>query len=407
MKKLYIIMILSFLISGCEVLKKNESLMTPPQPVSLINEAIKFFIPSDAAILEAVTGEYQSSYSLIDLDGDGLLEAITFYTGDQENYVQGLVLKETNGEWDIVQTFEGEGNALYELDFVDVTNDGLLDIIAGFFVEDNFYLNKGLAIYQYDVNKISRLFNTSYTNKVIDDLNGDGIIDVTIFLLEENHISYEASVYNFINHEMKFIDALSLNPKILGAIPKSGYVARDHRGIVVDNLYGAHSAYTNILLFDGLKLESVFDDEDLPNYKATMLDSEDINNDEIIEIGIPRIPAGFEDDGHAYTPYIHSFYQWDGETGLKFVQERYDNYEYGYRFDFPWSNQNVTIVSNLDFKEIKFINTVDQSLLFDVYVIPVSEEEKLKGKIELMRTDTYVYCTTIDDEQLQRNFHLL
>ncbi|MDP5272708.1 hypothetical protein [Chengkuizengella axinellae] len=407
MRKIYVILFVSFLISGCEVFKTNESLITPPKPASLINEAIKSYIPSDALIVEAVIGKYTNSYTLIDLDGDGLLEAIVFYTRDQETYVHGLVLKEMYGEWNPFQTFEGDGDALFELDFIDVTNDGRLEIIAGFsFTKDNAYFNKGLSVYQYNEDKIRSIFNTSYTNKVIDDLNGDGLVDLTTFLLDENHTSHEGSVYNYVNHEMKFIDTISLNPKIFAANPFSGYVTKGQKGIVIDNAYGAHSLYTNILLFDGLKLKSVFNDEELPNYKATMLDSRDINHDGIIEIGIPRIPAGYE-DAHAYTPYIDSFYQWDGEMGLEFVQERYDNYEYGYRFDFPWSHQNVTIESNLDFKEIKFINTVDGSLLFDIYVIQISEEDRLEGMIELARTDTYVYCTTVDNKSLHRNFHLL
>ncbi|NBI28778.1 FG-GAP repeat domain-containing protein [Chengkuizengella marina] len=410
MRKIHFILIMFFLISssGCEFLKKNESLITPPQPASLINEAIESYVPSNALILEAVTGKYTNSYTLIDLDGDGLLEAILFYASAQDAVVQGLVLKETNGEWNAVQTFEGDGDELFELDFIDVTNDGHLDIIAGFSFkkEDNLYLNKGLVVYQYNVDKIISIFNTTYTNKVIDDLNEDGRVDLTTFLLDENHTSHEASIYNYVNHEMEIIDSMSLNPKILAANPFSGYVTKDQKGIVIDNVYGAHSLYTNILLFDGLKLKSVFNDEELPNYKATMLDSRDINRDGIIEIGIPRIPDGFE-DAHAYTPYIDSFYQWDGEMGLEFVQERYDNYEYGYRFDFPWSHQNVTIESDLDFKEIKLISTVDGSLLFDIYVIQISEEDNLEGMIELARTDTYVYCTTVDNKSLQRNFHLL
>ncbi|NDI36690.1 VCBS repeat-containing protein [Chengkuizengella sediminis] len=399
---------MTFLLSGCVVFETNESLMKPPQPVSNINAVIQSYLPSDTSIIKASTGEYLNSYSLIDLDGDGLLEVVAFYTGKQKVTVHGMVLKETNGEWNVVHTFEGDGNALYELDFVDVTNDGLLEIVAGFSFSDAYEV-RGLVIYQYDGNEISRNFNTSYTYKVMDDLNEDGVEDITVILLDENHHSNKASIYNYVTQEMKLIDSLPLNPIMLGYYNiVSGYVNWEReKGIVLDVANGMHTAYTNILLFDGSNLKSVFNEEEEPNDKVYRLNSEDINYDGIIEIGIPRIPVGYEDEEDRYIPYINSYYRWDGDKRLQFVSERYNNYKYDYRYELPWFPEYVTIESNFDFKEIKFISTEDQSLLFDIYVIPITEEDKLKGKIELARTDRYVYCTTVDDKNLQREFQLL
>ncbi|MFS1513901.1 hypothetical protein VQL36_15860 [Chengkuizengella sp. SCS-71B] len=408
MTKVYIIFFMTFILSGCIAFENNESLMKPPKPVSKINAAIQSFLPSDASIIIAETGNYVDSYSLIDLNGDGLLEVIAFYTGTHEVSVQGLVLKETNGEWNVLHNFEGDGNALYELDFVDVTNDGFLEIVAGYSFSDAYEV-RGLVIYQYDGNEISRIFNTSYTYKVMDDLNEDEVKDITTILLDENHNSNNASVYNYVNQEMKLIDALPLNPIILGYYNiLSGYVNWEReKGIVLDVANGMHTAYTNILLFDGTNLKSVFNEEEEPNDKVYRLKSEDINYDGILEIGIPRIPVGYEDEEERYIPYINSYYRWDGDKRLQFVSERYDNYTYDYRYELPWLPEYVTIESDLDFKEIKFISIKDHSLLFDIYVIPIAEGDKLEGKIELARTNSYVYCTTVNDKRLQRAFKLL
>ncbi|NBI28779.1 hypothetical protein [Chengkuizengella marina] len=408
MKKGYIIFFMIFILSGCVAFENNESLMKPPQPVSKINTAIQSFLPSDASIIKAAAGNYVNSYSLIDLDRDGLLELVAFYTVKRETSVQGMVLREINGEWDVVETFEGDGNALYELDFVDVTNDGILDIIAGFSFSDAYEV-RGLVVYQYDGNKINRNFYTSYTYKVMDDLNDDGVKDLTVILLDENHISNKVSVFNYVNHELKLMDSLTLKPNIMEYYNiASGLVNFEvGKGIVVDVVSEMQTAYTNILLFDGSNLKSVFNEEYEPNDKLYRLNSEDINYDGIIEIGIPRIPAGYEDIDEKYIPYIDSYYRWDGDKGLQFVSERYNNYSYDYRYELPWFPEHVTIESDLDFKEIKFISTKDQSLLLDIYVIPIAEGDKLEGKIVLARTDTYVYCTTVKDKSLQRGFQLL
>ncbi|MDP5272707.1 hypothetical protein [Chengkuizengella axinellae] len=408
MKKVYILLFMMFILSGCIAFENNESLMKPPKPVSKINTVIQSFLPSDASIIKATTGNYVNSYSLIDLDEDGLFELVVFYTVQKEASVQGMVLKEEDGEWDIVQTFEGDGNALYELDFIDVTNDGILDIIAGFSFSDAYEV-RGLVMYQYDGYKIKRNFYTSYTYKVIDDVNEDGVKDITIILLDENHISNKVTVFNYVNLEMKLVDSLTLKPNMIEYYNiTSGLVSLEQeKGIVLDAVSETQTAYTNILLFDGSNLKSVFNGEQEINDKLYRLNSEDINHDGIIEIGIPRVPVGYEDTDDRYIPYIDSYYRWDGDKGIQFVSERYINYAYDYRYELPWIPENVTIESDLDYKEIQFISTADQSLLFDIYVIPIEKGDQLEGKIVLARKGNYVYCTTVNDKTLQRRFQLL
>ncbi|MDP5272706.1 hypothetical protein [Chengkuizengella axinellae] len=410
MRYIIVIIILVFISSGCQGFQTNESLMKPPAPFFNIKEAIQAFVPSNATILEANTGEFLDPFTIIDLDGNGTLEAILFYSGIKEGIVQGLLLEEINGKWEVAQTFEGDGNTLYELDFIDVTNDGLLDIIAGFSFT-NQYFERGLSVFHNSGNEIRNILNTSYTHKVLDDLNEDGVQDLVLFFLNEAHSWNEAFVYNYDNDEMLLIDAIPLRSYIMGYYNLlTGYVTEDlQKGIVFDIANGQHSGYTNILLFDGISLTSVFNEEDEPNGKSFRIYSEDLNDDGIIEIGFPRVPDGYENQEEWFIPYLGSYYRWDGEVGLQFVAERYASFSLNYSFDFPWEwQQNVTIEGSLNFQDVKFISTVDQSLLFDIYVVPVTEkEEKMEGKIELARTNHYVYYTTIDDKQLHKKFKLL
>ncbi|NBI28780.1 VCBS repeat-containing protein [Chengkuizengella marina] len=410
MRNIVVLFIMVFISSGCQGFQTNESLMNPPAPVLNINEAIQSFLPSNATILKAETGEFLDPYTIIDLDGNGVLEVIAFYSEIKDATVQGLFLEELNGEWEVIQSFEVDGDALYELDFVDVTNDGVLDIIAGFSFTD-YHFERGLSVFQYDGHEISNTFNTDYTYKIIDDLNEDGVQDLTLTFLNEEHSLNEAFVYNYVNDEMLLMDAIPLFSYIMGYYNiLSGYVTENlQKGIVIDVANGQHSGYTNILLFDGNTLTSVFNEEDNPNDKVLRVNSEDVNQDGIIEIGIPRVPVGYENQEEWFIPYIDSFYRWDGEAVLQFVAERYASYSLGYSFDFPWEwQQNVTIERSLNFREVKFISTVNQSLLFDIYVVPISEkEEEIAGKIEIARTNHNVYYTTIDDKQLLRKFKLL
>ncbi|MCI1113916.1 hypothetical protein MOQ26_23180, partial [Stenotrophomonas maltophilia] len=89
---------------------------------------------------------------------------------------------------------------------------------------------------------------------------------------------------------------------------------------------GAHSASTDLLLWDNGQLRNPLKksegEMDL-TFKPYSLYSEDINGDGIIEIGVSTQPPGTDDLSMAEIPWISSYFQWDGKTGIRHVEDHY------------------------------------------------------------------------------------
>ncbi|MDP5272711.1 hypothetical protein [Chengkuizengella axinellae] len=409
MKKRIIILLCTCFLSGCQLVISNESLMKPPGLVNTmasLEQTILSHLSSEAVLMTPLTGEHQNVKTVMDLDRDGTLEAVVFYKENEHAIVKGLLFSEKDGEWTKVQTFLGDGNTLYELEIKDVTNDGVLDVIAGFsFRNDGKDARKGLAVYQYDLEKLNRVFNNTYTHMLIDDLNQDGVDELVTILFDQYDVS-GMFVFNYTNNKMVLMDNVLLNTRVNALNVISGYVALDQKAIVIDTFFGNQEGFTDYILFDGTELSYVFDWEPIhPTYKSYMILSEDTNHDGIIEAGVPYIPDN-DDKELNLNLLTHRYYQWDGVDDMILINEIYDSIEYGYRFDFPneWT-EGIHIETSDENKEVRFIK--NNKLLFDIHVIPASDFKNIEGKFILARKNNLVYYTTFSDSELYKKFRLL
>lgn len=139
--------------------------------------------------------------------------------------------------------------------------------------------------------------------------------------------------------------------------------APSKNALIIDAAVGAHSSYTSLLTWENGKFIDILATEDYQRdeladsrdivlrplaseatgllgennmaIKDYPLYSSDINGDGIVEIGFLVPPAGTESFSPLATPFITKYYQWDGQSGLKFVEEHFDRW--GYNFHIPQS----------------------------------------------------------------------
>ncbi|KAI7260363.1 hypothetical protein KC345_g10101, partial [Hortaea werneckii] len=71
------------------------------------------------------------------------------------------------------------------------------------------------------------------------------------------------------------------------------------------------------------------------------LASSDVNGDGIMEIGFLVPPAGTESFAPLATPFITKYYQWDGQSGLKFVQEQFDRWGFNFHIPQAWAGKTL------------------------------------------------------------------
>ncbi len=312
--------------------------------ISVENETLRTFItlqlPQGAPLIRARDNDNTSLIRFADLNNDGEKEVIVFYeTPDQAVQLHGSIFENQNGEWIQKVTFDGEGKVLESLRFKDITNDGSIDIIAGFSRGDE-ELQNGLVVYTYHGEELEKALEVPYSHFVMDDLNDDGLNDLTIVSLKRNELA-RMTTYQYKDGFIE-LDKLELDKSVNNYYNVVvGNVFKDKRGIILDAASGSSTGYwySEMIVMVDNKLTPVLNDDQ--TYKDIQIYSEDVNADGIYEIGILETPKGWEHFSFDEIPWFYSYYQWDGKAGMTFVRQQYHDYKNRFILNFfppEWHN---------------------------------------------------------------------
>ncbi|MGF7047468.1 hypothetical protein J2T13_001973 [Paenibacillus sp. DS2015] len=378
------------ILGGCNVISDPIVLMKTPQ-ISADKESLRQFIetqlPEGNKKIRARETEDTSLIRFVDLNNDGVDETVVFYeTPDQDVLLHGMIFEKIeNGTWIKKLAFDGVGKVLESLKFEDITNDGNIDIIAGYSRGED--LDKALIVYSYLGDSVEKQLELPYTEFIIDDLNMDKINDLTIISLTPS----ELAVMTTYQYKESFItvDRLELNPNVDNYYNVvSGKVAKDKEGIILDSSIGETSSYSEIIVMENNKLRLVMDQD--RTYKELQVTSEDVNNDGIYEIGMLEIPKGWEHFNFDEIPWFFSYYQWDGGEDLVFVRQQYQDLTNHFHLNFfppEWHN-NVTVdTKSVKDDYLRFIMLDTGKTVAEIKFFTLHQWEKDHGDWELLTKD--------------------
>ncbi|MBP1903904.1 hypothetical protein J2Z32_000521 [Paenibacillus turicensis] len=382
------------LLSGCSIITDPKLLMREPSLssdkstlLSVINNEIRSEMKG-ATIVRPRNSNDVSSIRVADLNQDGVKEAIVFYeTPEEVVRLHGLILSNVNDQWKVQTKFDIEGQILESFELRDMTGNGHINIIVGYSGENN-EAQKGLTVYSYTGSKVETLVSLPYNYYMIDDLNHDGKADLTIVTLRKQQYAI-ITTYQYNNNLFQELDHIQLDDHIQEYYNiVHGNVTPKTRGIILDAALGAKDAYSHIIIMrDGKLVDLVNQDY---TYKAVPILSGDVNDDGILEIGRPERPKGWEYISYDEIPWLYSYYQWDDEKGLKFVMQQYMDSAGRFYFNFPteWYG-NVTIDTKNSDKNryIRFIRIDNSETLAEIRFFSRSEWEQNKDEWELLDSD--------------------
>lgn len=138
-----------------------------------------------------LSGEFRSAYVLYDLNGNGMNDALIFYAHrNNPNVVRVNMLRHSSeDEWISIADYEGDGHEVHSVDFVDMNDDGLMEIVISWKFSDSN--NKHLSVIGCTLNEQGRIEDAEYllsaeqyTEKLVVDLDLDGNIELFIALIE-------------------------------------------------------------------------------------------------------------------------------------------------------------------------------------------------------------------------------
>ncbi len=352
-KILSILFIVIGLITGCGFIESSEDIMKPPK-LSISQEEVRELLhevlDDDAELLSPQNGVDKNPIQFVDLNNDNEKEVVVFYRIENDKYpLRGLILTKDSGEWRINEGIKGLGNEFDNIMFEDITGNGILEIIIGWDIGDDF--NKGISIYQYQEDKTIEIFNDSYEVFAIDDFDNDSISDIFLVKLNRIDLKSKGQLYKFNDEEMILVDEVQLDGTVNVHYNVNTGLAYDNIvGVFLDSGVGAHAAQTELVILKDGELENVFFNKEMGyvenTFRAYGTRCEDIDDDGIIEIPLLREPISYDTSAMSWMPWITSWYQWDGEHGLKFDSEGYYQ-EYYFSFPKKW-NERITLDSSLE-----------------------------------------------------------
>lgn len=202
-KKIAVFAILLLIVSvfnGCSMFSFNsaENLIRPPK---LSGDDGDLQAAFEAALKEKgeyvlkypSDGDYRSAFVRFDCDGDGGDEAFVFYTFKAEAMnIYMHILDKVDGVWTSVGELQGDGNDIYSVDFSDLNNDGMSEILVGWSSLDS-KVNKKLSVYASNGEKgidYRAVAIETYTDMYTVDLDEDGEKELFIALINSTSDSY-------------------------------------------------------------------------------------------------------------------------------------------------------------------------------------------------------------------------
>lgn len=376
-------------LSGCTFISDPVSRMKVPElsadKASLMT-AINSLIPAGSSLIRP-TNNNDSSIFTEDLDNDGTLETLVFYlTSNEAVLIHGMILEKREDGWVKKLDFDGDGTQLDSVDLRDLTGDGKLNIITGYSRGEE----KGMVVYNYSGGELVEMLMEPYTKYLLDDLNEDGVEDLTIVYFKRNEFA-NITTYQY-NDGFKVLDKLEeLDPYFSNYYNiVSGKVAENKEGIVLDSAVDSRSAYTTVVVMENSKLRVVIPG-DARTFKDRKIVSEDIDGDGIIEIGLLEPPKGWEYFDPETIPYFNSCYKWDGKDGLTFTTKKYYDPSGRFTIDFSpeWLEKITVDTKSVQDKSLKFIMSDTGETVAEVSFFTEEEWGKAKNSgWDLLGRDT-------------------
>ncbi|BEP28089.1 hypothetical protein [Helicovermis profundi] len=396
MRKIFMLLILfsSILTVGCSNNLEGDSLLLAPKlPIEV--EEVKSILSENFSkeldLINPIIGESNNSIQFVDLDNDGKDEVLVFHKVKDDKFPVRIAIltKISDTEWIVNNTIKGIGYDVNKIVYSDMDNDGIKEIIVGW--QGGTILNKGLSIYSYSKGDISETYEDTYTEFDVKDFTSDGTKELMIIKLNRSEGVSKAFLYDYKNSAVSFIDETLMDGYINNYYHvTSGNAYNGLNGMFLDASVGAHSAFTDLLVYQNGELKNIFYDENWSStnttFKAYPRKSKDIDSDGTIEIPILIAPKGYENASMSDTPWLTVWYKWDGKKDLIRSNESYQDFKHGFEFVFPndWDKHVTLEFARKNNSLIKFtLDDDEKTQILDILILSSEEYESMKEKPEI------------------------
>lgn len=219
-KVFLLFLIICVTLTGCSSFRLDsiDDLITPVTPGgddALILKAVNDYCKSGYSVKIPMSGKYTTSFIRYDLTGSGNEEAVAFYEpSNRLGTIEMAVLVKKNEQWIVADSVAGDGTDVNSVDFCDLDNDGLVEIIVCWSMISGS-TSSNLCIYKQNKNENGLSVEAAddsvkADNFVCADINGDSFNDLLVFTVSDP----KAELYSFSGSGIELIGETKLDSTI-------------------------------------------------------------------------------------------------------------------------------------------------------------------------------------------------
>ncbi len=421
MKKRIILSVLlcSLVLTGCTTMTMGnvENLLTPPDLSSEqteIKEALMETVGKNIKLKYPRLGDYRSAFLIADIDEEKTEEAIVFYekTGitDGDGRLHMAILDKKDDKWTAVFDSAGMGTDVERVRIEKLGNEKLPTVLVGYSFTGN--MGKVLTAYNYSKGTLTERLHESYMNLEITDLDNNGENEISL-ITGDNKVKVcvidEEGIRNF---------ETDIEPVTSGEYSRiiNGKLRDGRNALYIDTPHSDGMTTTQIIYVqNGFVKNPVYSLQTdtsantlVKTMRPTGYYSVDIDGDGVVEIPVPVIMTGYENEDVASQLFLTEWYDFN-PTNLSFEKKNTGYYSItdGYCFMMPsrWTG-SVTVKRDIAKNEIVFykyngdIKDDSVELMRICVVNKSSATEKLnEGYIKIHETVQVEYLVKISDDK--------
>lgn len=413
---IFLILALMFSLCGCSFKgATDDSLLKPPRLVGDmydIQQALEQAVTEKYTLKFPTSGDYRSAIFQKDINGDGIYEAVAFYSTVADNavtmHINFIINKDS--EWQSVADFRCVATGVETVDFKDMNGDGTEEILVGWSVYGT--VDKALGVYSFADSKFTQRAMENYTHYLCEDIDNDGNMELFVSHLDSKNESARAKLIRITESGLLELGNCILDNTATSYYkPVVGKLTNGNTAIYFDAVKGSGLITEVLQIKDSVMTNALTPISSTPisTYRSSSVEIRDLNGDGVYEIPMPVLitkSPGAESENI----YLTEWYT-VGTDKLEHTLSALMNYVDGYYITVPekWKDQ-ITITRDTP-NRIRTIMAIDEKtgnssdVLIKVQTVLIDQklEEgtiKLENATEIARKGEYCYMVFVGESKL-------
>lgn len=248
-------------LAGCSFEFNTEDLLRAPTlngQQEEIMTALSESLQDDFTLKYPLAGTTRTPIQLLDLNNDGVDEAVVCYMVEDSPYARFAVFRLYGSAWRMVSWAEGPGTDIAGIELVEVSSANYLLIE---WQTINRAAHTAVLYEMRSKNEVVAIYETAALNLLVADMNGDGIDEICSIFTQSSSGPFQLQVMSCSDGGVDVVAETVLNHGMVECLSlSSGSIAPGQRALIVEENAGGGRQATEVFIYDGAELNAAAPD---------------------------------------------------------------------------------------------------------------------------------------------------